>query len=282
MTYRSNHTRFEKIRISGWTMRVNPNFGKSSIGEFVPPAEHVDGVRGPFNRVDASEYARVFKCSVVFGGRCRNFYVKQFLYRSTWDFVKHIFRPSRARRAFSGSMILAEHQLGVPETVAFGERRFGPVCVSNFLVTRELNKADDLAACFKNSWQRQSPDVLCNKRRFIRTLGETVGRMHREGIFHGDMRAGNVFAKNTEAAWQFFFLDNERTRKFNKLPRRLRIKNLVQVNMLESGNISNTDRMRFFASYLKQNGDVRMRWKDLARKVISKTRRRLGHNLCAD
>lgn len=282
MTYPSNHTRFEKIRISGWTMHVSSDFPKASIHSLCRPAEQVDGVRGPFNRVDASEYARVFKCSVGFRGRCRNLYVKQFLFRSAWDFVKHLFRPSRARRAFRASLMLAGHGFCVPETVALGERRYGPVCTSNFLITCEINKAGDLYACFKNNWQRHSSDILRNKRRFIRALGKTVGRMHREGIFHGDLRAGNIFAKSSDGTWQFFFLDNERTRKFTFLPQRLRIKNLVQINMLQRENITLTDRMRFMKAYLDHNGDVRSRWKDLARKVVVKTRRRLGHSLGAD
>jgi serine/threonine protein kinase len=282
MTYPSNHTRFEKIRISGWTMYVSNDFPKASIHSLCRPADQVDGVRGPFNKVDASEYARVYKCSVGFGGRCQNVYLKQFFCRSAWDFVKHLFRPSRARRAFRASLMLAEQGFCVPEIVALGERKYGPVCTSNFLITRELAGAGDLYVCFKNSWQKQTPDALNDKRQFIRALGETVGRMHREGIFHGDLRAGNVFAKSSDSTWQFFFLDNERTRKLTLLPQRLRIKNLVQVNMLQSETISNTDRMRFFASYLEQNGDVRSRWKDLARKVVVKTRRRLGHSLGTD
>jgi len=275
MTTSANHTRFEKIRISGWTMHVSSDFPKASIHSLSQPTDEVDGVRGPFNEVEASEYARVFKCSVGFGGRCQNLYIKQFLFRSAWDFVKHLFRPSRARRAFSGSMTLAEHGFCVPEIVGLGEQRYGPVCTSNFLITRALTGADNLYDHFDGNWRGQSPQVLCDKRRFIRALGETVGRMHREGIFHGDMRAGNVFAKSAEAAWQFFFLDNERTRKFGLLPGRLRLKNLVQLNMLSGQNITVTDRMRFFEAYLAHNGHLRGKWKELIIRVVGKTRQRL-------
>jgi hypothetical protein len=79
-----------------------------------------------------------------------------------------------------------------------------------------------------------------------------------------------------DGAWQFFFLDNERTRKLGLLPKRLRLKNLVQVNMLQSENITVTDRMRFFEAYLEQNGHLGDKWKDLARRIIAKTRLRLS------
>ncbi len=276
----AHHIRFEKTRVSGWTLHVSSDFGKPSVHSLCPPGEQIDGVRGPFNEVPASEFARVFKCSVGFGSRCQKLYLKQFFFRSTWDFMKHLFRPSRARRAFTGSLMLAEHGFCVPEIVALGERRYGPVCTSNFLITCELDGAEDLYACFDGKWQGSSPDALGGKRRLIRALGETVGRMHRAGIFHGDLRAGNVFVKSAETTWQFFFLDNERTRRFTLLPRRLRLKNLVQVNMLQSDIITLTDRMRFFKAYLEQNGDVRGRWKDLARRIVVKTRRRLQHSGC--
>ncbi len=277
MTKRTNHIPFEKIRLKGWTLHVSTDFGQASIGEPGPPDEHVDGVRGPFDEVPASQFARVFKCPVGFGGRRENLYLKQFFCRSWWDFVKHLFRPSRARRAFSASLMLAEHGFCVPKVVALGEQRYGPVCTSNFLITRELDNASDLYACFDDNWQVQSGQVLRDKRRFIRALGETVGRMHGAGIFHGDLRAGNIFAKSVDGAWQFFFLDNERTRKLGLLPKRLRLKNLVQVNMLQIKNITLTDRMRFFEAYLEQNGHLGGKWKNLARQIIVKTRHRLQH-----
>ena len=276
MTKRTNHIPFKKIRLKGWTLHVSTDFGQASIGEPAEPDEHVDGVRGPFDEVPASQFARVFKCPVGFGGRCENLYLKQFFCRSWWDFVKHLFRPSRARRAFSASLMLAEHGFCVPKVVALGEQRYGPVCTSNFLITCELDNASDLYACFDDNWQVQSPQVLRDKRRFIRALGETVGRMHGEGIFHGDLRAGNIFAKRTDSGWQFFFLDNERTRKLGLLPKRLRLKNLVQVNMLLGENITVTDRMRFLKAYLAQNGHLRDKWKHLAKQTVAKTRRRLS------
>ncbi|HIJ71266.1 MAG TPA: hypothetical protein HPP87_07880 [Planctomycetes bacterium] len=281
MYTRAEHRGFEKIRVGGWTVLVSSDFGKASESLF-PPFGQTDGVRGPFGEVPASDFARVFKCSVVFRGWCHRLYVKQFLFRSTWDFLKHIFRASRAKRAFFGSLMLAEQGFFAAETVALGERGFGPLCTSSFLITRELVGAEDLYCCFDG----KNKDIVCKspgaKRRFIRALGETIGRMHRSGIFHGDLRAGNVFAKSSNGTWRFFFLDNERTGRFGVLPSRLRLKNLVQLNMLQSEAVSLTDRMRFFKAYLAQNSDVRNRWKELARRTVIKTRRRLQHRSCGD
>jgi hypothetical protein len=99
--------------------------------------------------------------------------------------------------------------------------------------------------------------------------------MHAKGIFHGDLRLGNILARQEKNRWRFFFLDNERTRKFYRLPARLRLKNLVQVNMPPPAYMSNTDRMRFFKEYWAQNEKAKIKKADLITKVLKKTRRRL-------
>ncbi len=276
MTESSNHISFEKTVIKGWTLRVSADFGELSIREPGPLGEQIDGVRGPFAEADASKFARVFKCPVGFFGRREDLYLKHFFYRSWWDFVKHLFRPSRASRAFTASLMLAKEGFCVPDVVAVGERRHAGLCSSNFLITREVANAQNLYAWFESNWQGQSENVLHDKRGFIRALGKTVGRLHGACIFHGDLRAGNIFARMAEGTWQFFFLDNERTRKFGLLPGRLRLKNLVQVNMLFGENITATDRMRFMKAYLGQNGHLQDKWKALAKQIIIKTRHRLG------
>jgi len=64
--------------------------------------------------------------------------------------------------------------------------------------------------------------------------------MHAGGIFHGDLSIGNVLVVREEQKWRFFFIGNERTKKFYRLHARLRLKNLVQINMFRYG-INNTE-----------------------------------------
>lgn len=276
MAHSGNHFHnFDKVCLKQWTLYINKDFPKTSIEALLPASEQFDGVRGPFAEVPSSRFARVFKCSIGFRGRCHNLYIKQYFCRSAWDFIKHLVRPSRAKRAFKASILLDENGFGTTGVIAMGERRYGPFCGANFLITRELGDAKEIYTSFRNNWPGRSVDELRDKRRFIKALGETIGRMHRAGIFHGDMRAGNVFAKKSVDTWQFFFLDNERTRKFRRLRWHLRLKNLVQINMLQAQTISNTDRMRFLKSYIEFDAGIRCKYKELAGKVIAKTRKRL-------
>jgi len=249
---------FDVFRMRGWKLWVSNRLRPYDPARPAGSARQ-DGVRGPFDRVNSSRFSRVWRCRVSFFGTVESLYIKQYLHRSVWDVIKHLFRPSRARRACRASLMLIENGFLSPEVIAVGELKYGFLPVKAFLITREL-----------------APDQRRTKRNLIAAFGEMVGRMHATGIFHGDLRPGNVFAENTPRGWRFFLLDNERTRRFGRLPYRLAVKNLVQIGMLDDHVITPTDRMRFLKSYLAQNRRFGGDYKKLAGKVFSKTRMRMA------
>ena len=205
-------------------------------------------------------------------------YLKRYLCRSTLDFVKHFFRSSRARRAFNASLMLQQNGFGTPVLVGLFERRLGPFRTDNCLLTEEVENAGSMTQFLLEKFVGCGGDVIAERRGLIRAFAEMVGRMHAKGIFHGDLRLGNVLAVKEEQNWRFFLIDNERTRKFVRLPARLRLKNLVQVNMFYADGITNTDRVRFFRAYLSASSYTEIDHRRWARKVIAKTNRRLRNS----
>jgi hypothetical protein len=225
--------------------------------------------------VPSAATSRVFRLAVEVGDRVVTLYHKDYLQRSFWDAVKHIVRPSRARRAFHASLMLAAEGFGVPEIVALGETHSGLLAKSCFLVTREVSQAERVVVLLAASPCTQTALSLRARRDLLRTLGGMVGRMHQAGIVHGDLRLGNVLARRERDQWMLFLLDNERTRRWPRLPARLRLKNLVQVNMLTKG-ISATDRLRFFLAYIAECPQLRPRHKQWARRIHARTAQRLA------
>lgn len=221
--------------------------------------------------VPSSVFACVYKFAVNFNGIEKKVYIKEHLDRSILDVVKHLVHASRARRAWKAAMMLAENGIQTPAVIAMGEEKSGLFNVRNFLVTLEVENALDI---FQLICDRQKNLTVKLKRELIRAFGRTVGKMHANNIFHGDMRLGNVLVRQDENRWSFFFLDNERTKKFYRLPARLRLKNLVQVNMPTA--ISNTDRMRFFTEYCSENKN---RKAALIKKILEKTGKRLSKKM---
>jgi hypothetical protein len=145
----------------------------------------------------------------------------------------------------------------------------------NFLVTLEAENVKQIYQFIPDNSEKLAKEQLRGKRELIRVFGRTVGRMHAMGIFHGDLKVVNVLARQEKSGWRFFFIDNERTKKFYILPPWLRLKNLVQVNMHRTDALTGTDRMRFFKAYMSENTKIQDNWKHWAKKAITKTNRRL-------
>lgn len=278
MIFARQHTlkkNFDKIRLSNCTIYIRRDFHNPALEQALAMGGKALTAKYKATPMRASKFARVFKFAVELSGRPRRLFYKEYLYRSIWDFVKHIFRPGRAKRAYQAGLMLQQNGFDVPEVIALGERRNGFFCTKSFLLTREVENAQQIYRCIPESRGNLTKKALRDKRELIRAFGRTVGRMHAAGIFHGDLRLGNVLARQVENTWQFFFLDNERTKKFHRLPARLRLKNLVQTNMHTTGFATNADRLRFFKAYLAKNKMLKNNWKIWSTRVSSRTALRL-------
>jgi len=265
---------FDKMQMDNWIIHIHKSFPKNDIRNLVSVSDsHAEG-RDQFVRVPSSDYTRVFKLDVCFDGTNRSLYLKKYLRRSTLDFVKHLFRPSRARRAFNATLMLHKNGFDAPAVIGLFERRPGPFCTDNLLLTEEVENARSMPQLLTDICQNSGRDTFVSKRALIEAFAGTIGQMHARGIFHGDLRLGNVLVVREEQKWRFFFIDNERTKKLYHLPARLRLKNLVQINMFRNG-ITNTDRLRFFKAYINANPCVQVRYIRWLRKIIAKTNHRL-------
>ena len=265
---------FEKLRMDSWIICVRKDFPKNYIVNMIAEDYSSCENRELFTRVTSSDYTNVFKYSFSLDGVDHSFYLKKYLCRSTRDFVKHLFRSSRARRAFNAALMLQKNGFDTPAVLGLFEHRTGPFYINNLLLTYEVENSKTMPQLLTDICQNFAATAVVRKRDLIKTFGKTIGRMHAEGIFHGDLRLGNVLVVEEEQKWRFSFIDNERTKKFRRLPDRLRLKNLVQINMFRSG-INDSDRLRFFMAYIRVNPYVQSNHKRWARKVNYKTNSRL-------
>lgn len=271
--WKGNHD-FVRIAGDGGTLYVNQAYRNKTLEDALGRGQHILGERFRAEPVKSAGSSHVCRFRVAFQGVEKQVYVKTYLDRSIVDWLKHHLRPSRALRAMRGSLMLARHGLLAAEIVAAGWTRDTSRKRRSLLAT--LNVAGG-RSLYDYLAPRPGCPALCTyleRRQLLSALGRTVGRMHAAGIYHGDLRPGNVLVRCTEGRWEFFFIDNERTTKWPRLPRHLRLKNLVQINMLPQG-LSNTDRWRFFQSYMLMNPSVRLRHKRWAEAIMRNTYRRL-------
>ena len=205
--------------------------------------------RIPFSPVSSSQFARVFS----FEYRGQKYFHKTFLSRNWLDPLKDIFRPSRAERALRGHLLLQENGFYAPRINVVGRKGS-----HNFMVSQAGRKISTVPQFLQQmSGFNPSEGKYYTKRDFFRQLGRSIGQLHNLGISHGDLRCGNIIIDTSDSCQsRYYFLDNERTVRYRKLPQRKRLKNLVQLNMISESFGTKTDRLRFFKAYLRENPDL--------------------------
>ena len=218
--------------------------------------------------VASSKFSHVYQALLNDNETHTPVFVKQIHFKSAQDRIKQQFK-NRAIKSFEAENLLKEKGFGAPTTLAIGWQKNNTFKNSFFSITEALNDHLDLYEIAKIF--AQTPRI--EKREFIKQFARVIAELHNSKIIHGDLRAGNVLCKKA-STWTFSFIDNERTKIYKKLPERERIRNLVQLNLLISPNISTIDRQVFFNNYCqicfgKENSE-------LFEKVILKTKARLS------
>lgn len=261
----------EVCRSRGWRVLIDADFFPNASSDIVPGLirkEHKDNL-DILTKIPGSKYAQVIKAKASLRGRLLNCYIKRYKYRNIADLLKHIFRPGRARRALRGGNILAANNLLTPKVLALAENKIIGITSRSFIITSAIENTFVVHEQLLRLEQKE-------KTKMLRQLGEYIGRLHKAEIFHGDLRLGNILAGVENGQWKFWLLDNERTVQFQTLPKKLRIKNLVQANFIPPNYATTKDRLIFFNAYIKQNPQLEQNKKQLMRTVTNKTIIRLN------
>lgn len=190
----------------------------------------------------------------------REYFIKRFRPEGFSDRLKDSIRGSRAACAWKAGIMLESAGFKVPVVVSLGEKRRIGFITDAFLITLPIKGVSLLELFIPVTNFKIKRDI-------IRQLGKEIGRLHKNGIIHGDLIPGNIFACEEAGRYSLCFLDNERTRKTSALPMFDRIKNLVQLNRVIVPRITAADRVRFFDAYLEENSDLREKRDELLRKI---------------
>jgi tRNA A-37 threonylcarbamoyl transferase component Bud32 len=224
-------------------------------------------------KVKSSGFAAVMQFENPLTGEA--FYYKEFLNRGMKDVLKSIFGLTRGRRAFMAGHLLSHAGFSTPEPLLYGIHKRFFFIRKNFLITNAV-PGYITYQYFRQFYIRPlSPELLEEKRELLYSAGHEVGRLHREGFYHGDLRVGNIIINGRGRSAQFYFIDNERTKSCKGLTMRKRLKNLVQLNMTVYLNITKTDRLRFFNAYIEENPSLLRDKKKLMGRIARITRKRL-------
>ncbi|HXG53413.1 MAG TPA: lipopolysaccharide kinase InaA family protein [candidate division Zixibacteria bacterium] len=251
---------YEDLRDGAWRLRVLRGRWNERLRGEVAGALSAAGAVGRHPATVRLRLAEVGDCFLKIFGR--------------ESALKSVFRVSKALRALDQGAALAQKGLNAPVAVAAGEeRRFGAVRRA-FLLTRAVPGETLPAFLLRRHGEPADRAWILEKRKLIRELAAEVRKLHDLGFVHGDLVAANVMIARADGVWRFYFIDNDRTRRYpRRLPQSLWKRNLVQLNRLVLPGISLQDRLRFFRAYVGREalggGDLRLlRW------LEAKTRKR--------
>jgi hypothetical protein len=222
--------------------------------------------------VTSSRFATVLRFHNPADGEA--FFYKEFHNRGVKDVLKNFFGLTRGKRAFRAGHLLLQYGFLTPEPVLYGvEKRFFLIR-RNFLITKAVS-GDRTYQYIKHHFHLPLPaELLEEKRALLSAAGREIGRLHKAGIFHGDLRVGNIILSGRGAAARFYFIDNERTTSGRTLSEKKRLKNIIQLNMVRLPHITATDRLRFLTAYLQENPDLMPHKKEFMKRIILMTKKR--------
>lgn len=185
--------------------------------------------------------------------------VKETRIRGPGDVVKNAFRQTRGRSSWvNGNGLLVRH-VDAARPLALVERGRWPFIRESFLFMEDLCGLTRLdlfvlkryAGTLSDARRKEKVDL-------VRAFGRFLGSLHRDGIYHGDLKAVNVFVSSAEGDDpRFFLVDYDRVRFLRSVARRRRVKNLAQVAASVAVLITRTDRLRFGRAWAPDEEAVR-------------------------
>lgn len=197
-----------------------------------------------------AKHPQTLPLRVVLGARERELHLKVFHAGGGIASVKDALRQSKALRGWRIAIDLAEAGFAAPLTIAAGEQRRAGLLRRAFILTENIAGLPAHRFLYERMKRANSSGNLAYKRAGLRQAASLIRRFHGAGFVHGDLVATNLFVAEDGRNLKFYFMDNDRTRRYPMWLRQpLWKRNLVQLNRMALPGITLQDRMRFFKAY---------------------------------
>lgn len=188
--------------------------------------------------------------------------VKETRARGPLDFLKNAFRRHRGLGSWVNGNALLVRGVGAARPLALLVSGRWPLIGPSWLLMEDLIGLERLDLFVLRRYAgRLTPGERQEKLGLVRAFGAFVGDLHRRGIYHGDLKAVNVFVERSPGGgFRFRLVDYDRVRFLRRVGRRRRVKNLAQLAASVAVLITRTDRLRFFRAYAADEdvlGDAR-------------------------
>jgi serine/threonine protein kinase len=219
---------------------------------------------------------KVGRLTVKIGDKEYSIYLKQFNAFSLRYRVLSLFALSRAFKSLRGAAILRDARIPTVTPVAAVEQRAWGVLTKSFFVSEEIAKGKTTDAYWVRELRPLRGQRGTERRRgFLRGLAELFRSLHAQQVYHNDLKDANILAAGDDSAASvsFFLLDFEGVRRYSRLSKRRRLKNLVQLYRTLGRHLRRSEKLYFLKAYLGSASSDRIIKRRLISNVLRQTRR---------
>jgi tRNA A-37 threonylcarbamoyl transferase component Bud32 len=218
---------------------------------------------------------KVARAKIAIQGDLRTIYLKRYNAFSWRYRLGSLFHSSGALRSLKGAAILSESGIGTVRPLAAVDSRSWGVLSNSFF----LSEAIDNGKTADRYWRDELLSIkgkegARRRREFLGKIGELFRSLHRQEVYHNDLKDANILVRpDSSGGEEFYLLDLEGIRRYRKLNRRRRTKNLVQLNRTLGRYLRATDKLRFLKSYLGPLFSNRIERRDWVKRIVRQSRR---------
>lgn len=195
-------------------------------------------------------------------------------------------------RPFKELIVSEEARIrGIPtaKVLAVIKQKIFGVFYRAHLVSKVIPRGIDIIAYLDGFAPNPTRKQLEEKRRIIKLTAELVRKMHHRGIYHADLHPKNiVIQRKSSEVSKVYIIDFDKSLIKEKLKSKEKMKNLYRFHrslekLIKTGiAITGTDQLRFFKSYLKENGSLKLTIRKYLRGYSQHRKlHSLGRNLIA-
>ncbi|HOV88308.1 MAG TPA: lipopolysaccharide kinase InaA family protein, partial [Syntrophobacteraceae bacterium] len=175
----SSNARFRKHRQDAFRiLRVNRSEAEAVLKELLPDPDRLFG-----KGTTVKEGRTTKSCRVEVGDRA--YFLKRYNRKGWFYSLRNALRRCRAVRSWLAAWNLLERGVPVPEPILCLEERKFRLLKRSYLVSEYIGNARGLPAV----WPETDAPA---RRTLLARLAVLLGRMHRAGVIHGDLKWSNI------------------------------------------------------------------------------------------
>ena len=222
--------------------------------------------------ISDSPHAIVIRVALQHQHTIAHVYYKQYRPQGFRGRLRSFYSLTPGYRVWKASHALRQRGFHTPLVIAYGHRPAVLRRMEAFSVTAAIEPALVGPMYLRQNYAAPlSSEELIAKRAVLRNFGSLIRRMHDSGIAGGDLRWGNILVQLGKNGPEPVFLEPDQFPYAGAVPFKERLKNLVQLNMVQEITLSSADRLRVLRGY-ETNASARA---NLARRVRARSIQRM-------